>query len=79
MNANNVISVMCTTTTGCIIGGSGLGSGRQEQVAPGIQAANEILDTILARSCLDEHAQDQVHIFSQNNSSIISYFYNTTL
>lgn len=64
---------MCATTNGCIIGGSGLGSGRQEQqVAPGVQAANEILDTILARSCIDEHAQDQVHIFLQNNSSIIT-------
>lgn len=56
------INVMCATTSGCIIGGSGLGSGRQEQVAPGIQAANEILDTILARSCIDEHAQDQLII-----------------
>ncbi|CAL7952450.1 unnamed protein product [Xylocopa violacea] len=56
------INVICTTTSGCIFGGSGLGSGRQEQIAPGIQAANEILDTILAGSCVDEHAQDQLII-----------------
>ncbi|XP_050494138.1 RNA 3'-terminal phosphate cyclase isoform X1 [Bombus huntii] len=56
------INVMCATTSGCVFGGSGLGSGRQELVAPGIQAANEILDTILAKSCVDEHAQDQLII-----------------
>ncbi|CAD1475998.1 unnamed protein product, partial [Heterotrigona itama] len=55
------INVMCATTSGCIIGASGLGPGCLEQV-PGIQAANEILDTILARSCIDEHAQDQLII-----------------
>ncbi|XP_012350923.1 RNA 3'-terminal phosphate cyclase isoform X1 [Apis florea] len=57
------INVTCTTTSECIFGGSGLGSGRQEQIAPGIQAANEILDTILARSCVDDYAQDQLIIF----------------
>lgn len=60
---NDIISVMCATTSGCVFGGSGLGSGRQKQVAPGIEAANEILDTILAKSCVDEYAQDQVCIF----------------
>ncbi|KOC68856.1 RNA 3'-terminal phosphate cyclase [Habropoda laboriosa] len=56
------INVVCTTTGGCIIGGSGLGSGRHEQLTPGTQAANEILDTILAGSCVDEHMQDQLII-----------------
>ncbi|XP_076239446.1 RNA 3'-terminal phosphate cyclase [Calliopsis andreniformis] len=57
------INIVCTTTSGCIFGGSGLGSVRQEQVAPGIQAANEILNTISAGSCVDEHAQDQLIIW----------------
>ncbi|XP_076662973.1 RNA 3'-terminal phosphate cyclase [Andrena cerasifolii] len=57
------INVVCTTTSECIFGGSGLGSGRQEQVAPGVRAGNEILDAILSGSCVDEHAQDQLVIF----------------
>ncbi|XP_017886985.1 RNA 3'-terminal phosphate cyclase-like isoform X2 [Ceratina calcarata] len=58
------INLVCTTSSGCIFGGSGLGSNkRDEQTAPGIQAANEILDTILSKSCVDEHAQDQLIIF----------------
>ncbi|CAK9796963.1 RNA 3'-terminal phosphate cyclase [Anthophora plagiata] len=56
------INVICTTTSGCIIGGSGMSSGRPEIIPPGIQAANEILDTILARSCVDKHMQDQLII-----------------
>ncbi|CAK9831965.1 RNA 3'-terminal phosphate cyclase [Anthophora retusa] len=55
------INVMCTTTSGCIIGGTGMSFGRSE-ILPGIQAANEILDTILARSCVDEYMQDQLII-----------------
>ena len=56
------INVVCTTSSGCIFGGSGLGSGRQEQIPPGTQSAKEILDTILAGSCVDDHAQDQLII-----------------
>ncbi|XP_015430358.1 PREDICTED: RNA 3'-terminal phosphate cyclase [Dufourea novaeangliae] len=56
------INVVCTSTSGCIFGGSALGLGRQEQIAPGVQAANEILDAILTGSCVDEHAQDQLII-----------------
>ncbi|XP_012154205.1 RNA 3'-terminal phosphate cyclase isoform X2 [Megachile rotundata] len=56
------INIVCATTTGCVFGGSGLGSGRQEQISPGTQAAKEILDTILAGSCVDDHAQDQLII-----------------
>ncbi|OAD58762.1 RNA 3'-terminal phosphate cyclase, partial [Eufriesea mexicana] len=56
------INLVCTTTSGCILGGSGLGSERQKEVPAGIQAANEILDTILAGSCVDAHAQDQLII-----------------
>nr|XP_033338873.1 RNA 3'-terminal phosphate cyclase isoform X1 [Megalopta genalis]XP_033338874.1 RNA 3'-terminal phosphate cyclase isoform X1 [Megalopta genalis] len=56
------INVVCTTTSGCVYGGSGLGTSRREQVIPGVQAAGEILNAILAGSCVDEHAQDQLII-----------------
>ncbi|XP_053970899.1 RNA 3'-terminal phosphate cyclase [Hylaeus volcanicus] len=56
------INIACTTDNGCVFGGSGLGSGRREQIPPAIQAANEILDTILAGSCVDKYAQDQLII-----------------
>lgn len=55
-----------------------MGSGRQEQIAPGIQAANEILDTVLARSCVDDYAQDQVRILLNYKYSIISNSLNFT-
>lgn len=57
------INLVCTTSSGCVFGGSGLGNKRDEQTAPGVQAANEVLDTILSKSCVDEHAQDQLIIF----------------
>ena len=52
-------SVVCTTSTGCIFGGSGLGS-KRDQTIPGKEAGNEILTSILSKSCVDEHMQDQV-------------------
>jgi len=51
---------VCTTSTGCVLGGSGLGSTRQERSLPGETAANEILKPLLAGACVDEHTQDQV-------------------
>ena len=51
---------MCNTSTGCVLGGSGLGSGRQEGSPAGETAANEILKPFLAGACVDEHTQDQV-------------------
>lgn len=51
---------MCNTSTGCVLGGSGLGSGRREETPPGDVAAIEILKPLLAGACVDEHIQDQV-------------------
>ncbi|XP_043481959.1 RNA 3'-terminal phosphate cyclase [Leptopilina heterotoma] len=55
------INIVCTTSTGCIFGGSGLGS-KKEQTCPGTEAANQILKPILSNSCVDEHSQDQIII-----------------
>lgn len=54
------ISIVCNTSTGCVLGGSGLGSGRREETPPGDIAANEILKPLLVGACVDEHIQDQV-------------------
>lgn len=57
------INIVCNTSTGCILGGSGLGSGRsQDGPPPGEVAANEILKPLLAGACVDEHMQDQMII-----------------
>lgn len=57
------INIVCNTSTGCVLGGSGLGSRRdQEGPSPGETAANEILKPILTGACVDEHTQDQMII-----------------
>ncbi|RLU19743.1 hypothetical protein DMN91_008300 [Ooceraea biroi] len=57
------INIVCNTSTGCVLGGSGLGSGRsQGGPPPGEVAANEILKPLLAGACVDEHMQDQMII-----------------
>ncbi|KAI4498531.1 hypothetical protein M0802_006466 [Mischocyttarus mexicanus] len=57
------INIVCSTTTGCIFGGSGLDTVHKGPIFPGINAANEILEPFLAKSCIDEHTQDQIIIF----------------
>ncbi|XP_034940740.1 RNA 3'-terminal phosphate cyclase [Chelonus insularis] len=55
------INVVCQTNTGCVLGGSGLGSNRGESKAdPAIEAANQILNPLLDGACVDEHMQDQL-------------------
>ncbi|KAM0733810.1 RNA 3'-terminal phosphate cyclase [Formica fusca] len=56
------INIVCNTSTGCVFGGSGLGSGRHEALPPGETAANEILKPLLTGACVDEHTQDQMII-----------------
>ena len=56
------INVICTTTTDCIFGGSGLGSRQRAPIPPGVEAANQLLNPILTDSCVDEHLQDQMII-----------------
>ena len=51
---------MCNTSTGCVLGGSGLGSGRREETPPGDIAVKDLLQPLLTGACVDEHTQDQV-------------------
>lgn len=57
------INIVCKTSTECILGGSGLGSGRNSNPPPGVVAGNQLLDPFLTDSCVDEHTQDQLIIF----------------
>ncbi|XP_023288248.1 RNA 3'-terminal phosphate cyclase isoform X2 [Orussus abietinus] len=57
------INIVCNTSNDHVFGGSGLGSGRREDIAPGIIAATQVLNPILKGSCVDEHSQDQIIIF----------------
>lgn len=56
------IVLWAETTTGCILGGSGLG--KRDRVAEdvGAAAAKEILESIRRRACVDSHSQDQIII-----------------
>ncbi|XP_032666730.1 RNA 3'-terminal phosphate cyclase isoform X2 [Odontomachus brunneus] len=56
------INIVCTTSTECILGGSGLSCGPRDRSSPGETAANEILKPLLAGACVDEHMQDQMII-----------------
>lgn len=66
------ISIVCNTSTGCVLGGSGLGSGRHETLSPGETAANEILKPLLTGACVDEHTQDQVRISEVRKKSYLT-------
>lgn len=57
------INIVCTTTTKCVFGGSGLGQSRKNEPPPGVIAANQIIEPFLSGSCIDEHTQDQIIIF----------------
>ncbi|XP_049788249.1 RNA 3'-terminal phosphate cyclase [Schistocerca cancellata] len=54
------INIVAETTTGCILGASGLGKRdvRPEQV--GKQAADDLISTVETGACVDPHAQDQM-------------------
>lgn len=68
------ISIVCSTSTGCVFGGSGLGSGRQEALPPGETAAKEILKPLLTGACVDEHTQDQVSVSEADPRKVILVF-----
>ncbi|XP_011877577.1 PREDICTED: RNA 3'-terminal phosphate cyclase [Vollenhovia emeryi] len=54
------INIVCNTSTGCVLGGSGLDPKHQMGMPPGKAAAREILNPLLTGSCVDVDMQDQV-------------------
>jgi RNA 3'-terminal phosphate cyclase (ATP) len=54
------ILVVAETSTGCVLGGSAVGSPKEKPWVTGETAARELLDSIESRPCVDAHMQDQM-------------------
>lgn len=50
-------SLGCTTSSGCTLGGSALGSRKETCQQSGKRAAQEILDAVSAKACVDQYVQ----------------------
>ena len=57
------IVLVAKTSTGCILGGSALGSSKLSSHKTGIKAAEEFLEAVECGGCVDKHIQDQLIIF----------------
>ena len=57
------IVLVAKTTTGCILGGSALGSSKLSSHRTGVKAAEEFLEAVECGGCVDKHIQDQLIIF----------------
>lgn len=62
-------SIAAETTTGCILAASALGKRNVSAHDVGIQAAEDLLEDLSYRSCVDRHLQDQVRICRYVNLS----------
>jgi len=57
------IVLWAETDTGCVLGGSALGSKRKDPATVGDEAAQELIRGLEAGGCVDEYMQDQIVIF----------------
>jgi len=57
------IFIKATTTTGCILGGSALGSTKEDRKVTARKAANELIGAVRAGGCVDDWLQDQLIIY----------------
>jgi len=57
------IVIIARTSTGCILGGSAIGSVKQSAHETGVRAAEEFLEAVECGGCVDKHIQDQLIIF----------------
>jgi len=57
------IVLVARTSTGCVLGGSALGSPRVSAEVTGRKAAEELLEAVEAGGCVDKYIQDQMIIF----------------
>lgn len=57
------ILIIAETSTGCILGGSALGSPKEEPHITGKRAAEEIVRTLALGGCVDDWLQDQLILF----------------
>ena len=57
------IVLWAETDTGCVLGGSGLGSKGVDPATVGRDAADELIKAIKGGGCVDEYLQDQIIVF----------------
>jgi len=57
------IVLVAKTSTGCVLGGSALGSPRVSTEETGRKAASELLEAVESGGCVDKYIQDQMIIF----------------
>jgi RNA 3'-terminal phosphate cyclase len=53
-------SLVAETSTGCLLGGSALGKRNVKAEQVGQKAADELLQSINTKACVDSYSQDQV-------------------
>ena len=63
VGSSSGILIVATTTTGCKLGGSALGSPKKHPKDVGIEAATELCSTLKDGGCVDEYLQDQLIIY----------------
>lgn len=61
-NGSSIV-IVAETTTGCVLGGSGLGSPKEQPSSVGEGAAKELIRSVTEKVCFDEYMQDQMIIF----------------
>lgn len=54
--------LVCETTEGCIIGGTGLGKRGIKAQAVGSSAAKDIVDTVSLSACVDSYTQVMINV-----------------
>lgn len=57
------IIIGCETSTQCVIGGSALGNKKESPNRSGSNAAQEVINTVALKACVDCYVQDQLIIF----------------
>eukprot|EP00088_Acartia_fossae_P064706 TRINITY_DN7971_c0_g2_i1.p1 TRINITY_DN7971_c0_g2~~TRINITY_DN7971_c0_g2_i1.p1 ORF type:complete len:368 (+),score=50.44 TRINITY_DN7971_c0_g2_i1:28-1131(+) len=57
------IVVVAKTSTGCLLGGSALGSPKESTEETGRKAAHDLLEAIECGGCVDKYVQDQMVLF----------------
>ena len=68
-------SAIAETSTGCLLAGSAIGRKGEPAERTGRSAAEELVTSVRAGGCVDEHLQDQVSaVLHSCNSSIAIFF-----
>ncbi|PNF30765.1 RNA 3'-terminal phosphate cyclase [Cryptotermes secundus] len=57
------INLVAETSTGCLLGGSALGKRELKPEQVGHKAADELLQSINTKACVDSYSQDQIILF----------------